>query len=394
MAAESSTLVAKRQRTDASGPLVPAAGTAAAGGTLVAGPQRTSDLLAPILLLAGHGAAVHTVKFSPGGELLLSGSHDKTLLLWETFGECKNVLTLKGHANAVVEVHWLGAENAVSASADKLVALWDVKTGGRIRMYKGHTSFVNSCCPAADAPLIVSGGDDSVARVWDTRVRTCQSVLDHPLPVTAVSTSADGKEVYTGCVDGCVRVYDLRKSDGEPKLKLRGHDDIVTGNRPSHPPPAVPAAVHDARPGHVPDASLRHRALARRAAAAEQRYGQHSPLLGRPPLLRGRPLREALPRRAAQLRKGAAQVRVVGGRGARGVWLGGPLRVRVGRGDQADQVQASRPHRVHQRGRLPPHPAHHRLMRKRQARLPRRDPPLGRSRRGRARAETPAAACT
>jgi len=221
--------VAKRQRTDASGALVPAAGTAAAGGTLVAGPQRTSDLLAPILLLAGHGAAVHTVKFSPGGELLLSGSHDKTLLLWETFGECKNVLTLKGHANAVVEVHWLGAENAVSASADKLVALWDVKTGGRIRMYKGHTSFVNSCCPAADAPLIVSGGDDSVARVWDTRVRTCQSVLDHPLPVTAVSTSADGKEVYTGCVDGCVRVYDLRKSDGEPKLKLRGHDDIVTG---------------------------------------------------------------------------------------------------------------------------------------------------------------------
>ena len=103
MAAESSALVAKRQRTDASGALVPAAGTAAAGGTLIAGPQRTSDLLAPILLLAGHGAAVHTVKFSPGGELLLSGSHDKTLLLWETFGECKNVLTLKGHANAVVE---------------------------------------------------------------------------------------------------------------------------------------------------------------------------------------------------------------------------------------------------------------------------------------------------
>ena len=127
--------------------------------------------------------------------------------------------------------------------------------------------------------------------MWDTRVRTCQSVLDHPLPVTAVSTSADGKEVYTGCVDGapsrcatagllrwetacgdclrsilaslpavrrlhcpgpsrplaseclaagCVRVYDLRKSDGEPKLKLRGHDDIVTGNRPLPPPSSGP----------------------------------------------------------------------------------------------------------------------------------------------------------
>jgi len=149
---------AKKQRT-AGGALVT---SGAGGGALVtAGPQRTSELLAPIMLLSGHGAAVHTAKFSPDGMHLLTGSHDKTLLLWEVFGECRNVLTLKGHANAVLEAHWLpDGEHAVSASADKTVALWDVKTGGRVRLFKGHSGYVNSCCPSNGSPVLVSGGDD------------------------------------------------------------------------------------------------------------------------------------------------------------------------------------------------------------------------------------------
>lgn len=216
----------KQQRTTGGALIISGGG---GGAVVAAGPQRTSELLAPIMLLSGHGAAVHTSKFSPDGLHLLSGSHDKTLLVWETFGECRNVLTLKGHGNAVLEAHWLGdGEHAISASADRMVALWDVKTGGRVRLFKGHTSYVNSCCPAAGAPMLVSGADDSAARIWDTRVRTCQRVLAHPLPVTAVSASASGNEVYTGCVDGAVRVFDLRKG-GDATLKLSGHDDIITG---------------------------------------------------------------------------------------------------------------------------------------------------------------------
>merc|ERR1711920_522067 len=75
-----------------------------AGGTLTTtGPMRTSDLLAPIMLLSGHSGPVNTIKFSPDGRHLLSGGHDKTILLWEVFGECKNTLTFRGHGNSVLE---------------------------------------------------------------------------------------------------------------------------------------------------------------------------------------------------------------------------------------------------------------------------------------------------
>ena len=122
---------------------------AASSGSGPAGPARTSELLAPIMLLTGHGGAVHTAKFSPDGRHLLSASHDKTLLLWEVFGECRNAMTYKGHSNSVLEAHWLSdGEGAISCAADKTVALWDVQTGGRTRQFKGHASFVNSCCPS------------------------------------------------------------------------------------------------------------------------------------------------------------------------------------------------------------------------------------------------------
>lgn len=203
--------------------------TGGGGAALVKnGPQRTSELLAPIMLLSGHGAAVHTAKFSPDGAHLLSGSHDKTLLLWEVFGECRNLLTFKGHANAVLEAHWLDSELVTSASADKTAALWDVKTGGRVRLFRGHSSYVNSCCPSVGAPLLITGSDDCTARVWDTRSRSRPLIIRHPLPVTAVAASMSGNEMYTGGVDGIVRVYDLRQSDNEVLRTLTGHEDIIT----------------------------------------------------------------------------------------------------------------------------------------------------------------------
>eukprot|EP00965_Chrysotila_dentata_P144134 4761409-Pleurochrysis_carterae.AAC.1 len=184
------------------------------GNAVVAagGPMRTSELLAPIMLLSGHAGAVLTSKFSPDGRHLLSGSHDKTLLLWEVFGECANTLTFRGHANAVLEAHWLAdGEHVISASADKTVALWDARTGARNRQFKGHTMFVNSCCPAKEGSVLASGSDDCNARIWDVRVRTCQRTINHPFAVTSVSVDGPGNQLYTGCLDGNIRVYDLRR---------------------------------------------------------------------------------------------------------------------------------------------------------------------------------------
>ena len=56
--------------------------------------------------------------------------------------------------------------NLFSASIDKTAAVWDCKTGTRVKKLKGHTSFVNSCCPSRrGTQYLATGSDDGTIKV-------------------------------------------------------------------------------------------------------------------------------------------------------------------------------------------------------------------------------------
>jgi Prp8 binding protein len=48
------------------------------------------------MLLTGHAGEVFTAKFNPEGDVVASGSHDKHIFLWRTYGECENYMMIKG----------------------------------------------------------------------------------------------------------------------------------------------------------------------------------------------------------------------------------------------------------------------------------------------------------
>jgi len=193
--------------------------------------QRTSNLMAPIMLLQGHKAEVFTLKFSPSGKNLASGSFDKSILLWRVYDTCENYLVLKGHTSAVLELHWSTGEDFIfSASADKTVQVWDPNVGERIKKCKGHSSYVNSCCPARRGPQkIVSGSDDCTVRLWDVRLRGCQDTLNAGYPVTSVCFSDHADQIFSGGIDNEIKVWDVRKN--QVMMTLEGHTDTITGMR-------------------------------------------------------------------------------------------------------------------------------------------------------------------
>lgn len=178
--------------------------------------------------LTGHSGGVFAVRFDPTGQNIASGSFDRTVLLWRTYGDCENYASLSGHKGAILDLNWSRDSRAVfTASADSLLASWDVETASRIRRYVGHEDIVNTMDITRRGPeMLASGSDDRSIGIWDPRQKLSVDYLETNFPVTAVAVSEAGNELFTGGIDNDIKVWDLRKR--AVMYLLRGHQDTMT----------------------------------------------------------------------------------------------------------------------------------------------------------------------
>lgn len=83
-------------------------------------------------------------------------------MLWRTYGQCDNYGALNGHKGAVLDLHWSRDSRVIfSASADMMLASWDLETGQRIRRHAGHEEVIN-CLDVSKRgeELLFSASDD------------------------------------------------------------------------------------------------------------------------------------------------------------------------------------------------------------------------------------------
>lgn len=192
-------------------------------------PSRTSNLLAPIMLLTGHQGEIYCGKFHPDGTCLASAGFDRQIFLWNTYGECENYAVLSGHTGAVSDLQFsTDGSNLFTASTDKTVCMWDCDVGVRVKKMRGHTSYVNCCQVARRGPqLICSGSDDCTIRLWDGRKRGAIQTFQETYQVTAVTFNDTAEQVIVGGIDNSIKIWDMRKNG--VLYKMTGHADTITG---------------------------------------------------------------------------------------------------------------------------------------------------------------------
>lgn len=173
-------------------------------------------------------------KFDPSGKTLAASSVDRSISLWQTYPPHDNYGILPNvHKQAVLDIAFsLDSEVLYSVGADGYLVATDLKSGARVAKYSAHYGPVNSIAVTISGgrELVLTGGDDGIARVWDLSLDTKAPVIEfddeRDCPVTAVEWSADGNQCFVGGVDNEVKVWDLRTQ--KMLYALHGHTDTVS----------------------------------------------------------------------------------------------------------------------------------------------------------------------
>ncbi len=179
-----------------------------------------------IRTLVGHSSWVTAVAALADDRRAISGSHDKTLKLWDIdTGAC--LATMVGHAGPVRAVAALtDGRRAISGSWDKTLKLWDLGTGACLATIVGHADCVNAVAVLAEGRRAISGGSDKTLKLWDLNSCACLATMEgHSNSVSAVAALADGRRAISGSSDKTLKLWDL--NSGACLATMVGHSYSV-----------------------------------------------------------------------------------------------------------------------------------------------------------------------
>ncbi|MAT14509.1 MAG: hypothetical protein CMJ46_04480, partial [Planctomyces sp.] len=161
---------------------------------------------------------VNSVSFSQDGQTLLTGSGITGLqgeaAIWNVAsGEL--VRSFTGHKDIIYTVRMSPAGDIVATgSYDRNVILWNAETGEEIRTLAGHNDAIYDLDFSPDGKLLVTASGDTTAKVWDVATGERLDTLGQPLKeVYSATFSPDGKTVLAAGVDNRIRVWQLKSTD-------------------------------------------------------------------------------------------------------------------------------------------------------------------------------------
>ena len=232
---------------------------------------------------------------SPDNKSVVSAGADNAVRVWVPAA----VRVFAGHQGPIQSVAVLpNGASSVTASADKSIKVFDVKTGNLVRTLAGHTGAVKAVAVTKDGTKVISGSDDKTFRVWN--VADGKPLLTTPpLPagVTAVAAASNNALAAAGLADGTLKVYDLTTADAAKaerasfkstgsrrdgrRLPARSGDAARRLRRQGRLALGTSVDGRTEEPGGPCGADLQRGLEPRRQARGHGRRGQDGPALGR-----------------------------------------------------------------------------------------------------------------
>uniref|UniRef100_A0A8C5RN11 Autophagy related 16 like 1 n=1 Tax=Laticauda laticaudata TaxID=8630 RepID=A0A8C5RN11_LATLA len=157
--------------------------------------------------LSGSNAGITSVEFDNAGSYLLAASNDYASRIW-TVDDHRLRHTLTGHSGKVLSAKFLlDKARIVSGSHDRTLKLWDLRSKVCIK-----TVFAGSSCNdlVCTEQCVMSGHFDKKIRFWDIRTESVVREVELLGRITALDLNPERTELLTCSRDDLLKIIDLR----------------------------------------------------------------------------------------------------------------------------------------------------------------------------------------
>lgn len=181
--------------------------------------------------LKGHTEPPTCVAYSADGKLLLSGSLDKSVRLWQSDSDTQSWV-LAGHEAPISGVAFLnGTPLASSIDDDGVLKIWNVENKTLEKTYKLNTRVKNTSFHP-QRPLAAIVCQDYGVSLWDILLGKQLASVPMTSDDAKVCFSPDGSKLATAGNDPLTYIWLteelLLNKNTVPKFKVEGHTDKVT----------------------------------------------------------------------------------------------------------------------------------------------------------------------
>ena len=161
--------------------------------------------------LKGHTRGVHACSADRVGKNIVSVSWDTSIKVWEgRSGKLQATLKTPGQRNTPINCVSFHPEGqlVVVGSWDAILRIWDTFNQKRVKSLKGHKSSIQACSYAPSGRHVVSAALDGEVRVWSTRHGIAVgSIMGHHSPVKGLAFTPNGQFLGTASSDRAVKVW-------------------------------------------------------------------------------------------------------------------------------------------------------------------------------------------
>jgi WD40 repeat protein len=160
--------------------------------------------------LAGHTKCVYALTNVPG-DLVVSGSGDRSVKVWNPInGECvRSIANAIGGRPVLCLAFVPGLHLLASGGYDGRITLLDVATGeSKFAFSEEHTDWIRALVVLSGTSLLASCSDDSRVKVWNVTTGKCvQTLTGHECPVYGIAVDPSPDSLLTVSSDKTIKVW-------------------------------------------------------------------------------------------------------------------------------------------------------------------------------------------